>query len=79
VVTRYGLRRGREWVALPARRKPLSQPPPLTDGEATWLPGLVFSTDPAEAWATGNLEVARERCVMLRHLGSISAHVQALP
>ncbi len=78
-MTRYGLIRGREWVALPARRKPLSEPPPLLDGEATWLPGLVFSADPADAWATGNLRVAQERCTMLRHLGSICTHVQALP
>ena len=62
----FALYRGREWVALPHRRKWFTLPPSLISpaGER-WRPDLELSPDPSKAWATESLALAIERAGIL--------------
>ena len=62
----FVLYRGREWVALPDRRKRFTLPPSLIspDGER-WRPDLELSPDPSRAWASESLALAIERADIL--------------
>ena len=77
----FALYRGREWVALPDRRKRFTLPPSLVSpaGER-WRPGLGLSPDPSRAWATESLALAIERAGVLACLPEIgTVAVRRLP
>jgi len=77
----YGLVRGRQWVARPARVSKASLAElPYHLGEVTWLPGLSLSSSVGDAWLTPTLEVAIERRKVLATLGQgMTTTVRAVP
>ena len=79
----YGLVRGRQWVARPAKVSKASLAElPHHLGEVTWLPGLTLSSSAADAWLTPTLEVANERRTVLARLGrrqGMTTTVRAVP
>jgi hypothetical protein len=78
----YGLVRGRQWVARPARVSEASLAKlPHHLGEVTWLPGLTLSGSIEDAWVTPTLEVANERRTVLAAMGrrGMTTTVRAVP
>ncbi len=77
----YGLVRGRQWVARPAKVSEASLAElPRHLGEVTWLPGLTLSGSIQDAWLTPTLEVAIVRRWVLAALGEgMVTTVRAVP
>ncbi len=78
----YGLARGRQWVARPAKVSKASRAElPHHLGEVTWLPGLTLSGSIQDAWVTPTLEVANVRRTVLAALGrrGMTTTVRAVP
>ncbi len=78
----YGLARGRQWVARPAKVSEASLATlPHHLGEVTWLPGLTLSSSDADAWLTPTLEVAKVRREVLSAMGrqGMVTTVRAVP
>jgi len=83
-MTRYGLRRGRQWLCVPSPQKRGAilrtnhainrANPPWADPAATWMPGLKLAAAPSaagehwDAWLTTSLEVACQRQKILAAL-----------
>ena len=66
----YGLVRGRQWVARPAKVSEANLATlPHHLGEVTWLPDLTLSGSIQDAWVTPTLEVANERRTVLAAMG----------
>ncbi len=77
----YGLARGRQWVARPAKVSEASRAElPHHLGEVTWLPGLALSGSIQDAWLTPTLEVAIVRRKVLATLRKgMTTTVRAVP
>ena len=78
----YGLVRGRQWVARPAKvSKARLATLPHHLGEVTWLPDLTLSDSIQDAWVTPTLEVANERRTVLAAMGrqGMVTTVRAVP